>query len=193
MIERYQNREVSFDSEELILVDLDDQPIGSMRKDLAHDGAGTLHRAFSVFLFDSEGRVLMQKRAPEKRLWGDYWSNSCCSHPRVGESLEVAVERRLLEELGTAADVEFVYKFTYQASFGELGAEHEYCSVFVGRPRDTISVNTSEIAEYRWLTPVELSRELTENSSSYTPWCQQEWEALTTRYRSVVTRWSESD
>jgi isopentenyl-diphosphate delta-isomerase len=81
------HRTVSSESEELILVDRDDNEIGYISKADAHDGAGVLHRAFSLFLFNDAGELLLQQRAHEKRLWGGYWSNSCCSHPRRGESL----------------------------------------------------------------------------------------------------------
>ena len=85
-----QHRIVSSESEELILVDSDDNEIGYASKAEAHDGGGIRHRAFSLFLFNDEGELLLQQRAPSKRLWGGFWSNSCCSHPRRGESLAVA-------------------------------------------------------------------------------------------------------
>lgn len=93
-----QHRTVSSESEELILVDRDDNEFGYTSKSDAHDGGGILHRAFSVFLFNDAGELLLQQRAREKRLWGGYWSNSCCSHPRRGETLPVATSRRLLDE-----------------------------------------------------------------------------------------------
>src|SRR5690625_5968564 len=95
-----------------------------MSKADCHDGDGVLHRAFSVFLFDADGRLLIQQRVAEKRLWPLYWANSCCSHPRAGEETEEAVPRRLDEELGVSADVEYVYKFQYQARFGPRSEEH---------------------------------------------------------------------
>ena len=82
-----QHRVVSSESEELILVDREDNEIGFISKSDAHNGNGVLHRAFSLFLFNESGELLLQRRAPEKRLWGGYWSNSCCSHPRRGESV----------------------------------------------------------------------------------------------------------
>ena len=124
-----QHRIVSSEREELILVDRDDREIGFASKANAHDGDGVLHRAFSLFLFDDDGRLLLQQRAPDKRLWGGYWSNSCCSHPRRGESLEVATRRRLRDELNFETELEHVYWFCYQASFGDAGSEHELCHV----------------------------------------------------------------
>ena len=120
---------VSFDDEPLILVDADDAVVGHADKARCHDGAGLLHRAFSVFLFDAHGALLTQQRSANKRLWPGYWSNSCCSHPRRGESLEQAALRRTAEELGLQVTLQRVYKFTYQAGFGSLGCEHEMCTV----------------------------------------------------------------
>ena len=89
------NRVVSSEAEELILVDEQDNETGYLSKAACHDGDGVLHRAFSVFLFNDRGELLLQQRSPSKRLWGGYWSNSCCSHPRRGESIQVATRRRL--------------------------------------------------------------------------------------------------
>ena len=115
---------VSSDDEALILVDEDDREIGSRSKLACHEREGVLHRAFSVFLFTSDGKVLLQRRSPGKLLWPGYWSNACCSHPRAGEELSEAVHRRMQQELGVAAEVEFVYKFIYQAAFDDVGSEH---------------------------------------------------------------------
>ncbi len=173
---------VSFDSERLILVDAADNEIGSKRKDACHDGDGILHRAFSAFIFNRDGELLLQQRASGKRLWPGYWSNSCCSHPRLGETMAVAVQRRLIQELGIKAQVEFLYKFQYQATFGELGSENELCSVFLGRSDDTPEVNSSEIANWRFVGPLEFSTELNEQPEHFTPWCKMEWQALNSEY-----------
>ena len=90
----------------------------------------------------------MQQRSADKRLWPLFWSNSCCSHPRRGESMDLAAERRLAEELGLRCDLEFVYRFRYQAAFGELGSENEMCSVFVGHSDDSPSANRTEVAAF---------------------------------------------
>ena len=123
---------VSSEDECLILVDLDDIETGVLSKAECHDGEGTLHRAFSLFLFDANGDLLLQQRAPGKRLWPGFWSNSCCSHPRRGESMEIAVARRLQDELHVQATLEYVYKFSYQAKYQDLGSEYELCHVLPG-------------------------------------------------------------
>ncbi len=177
---------VSFDSEELILVDENDQPIGSRRKDDCHDGDGILHRAFSAFIFNPAGELLLQRRAEGKRLWPGYWSNSCCSHPRLGESMSVATQRRLQQELGISATLQLVYTFRYQASFGELGSEHEYCWVYVGQTSDDLIINSSEISDWRYVSPADFSAELEKTPERFTPWCKMEWQALTTDYNELL-------
>ena len=107
---------VSSDEERLILVDSDDHETGTSTKSECHDGAGVLHRAFSVFVFNRRGELLIHQRHPSKRLWPNFWSNSCCSHPRAGENVDVAVHRRLEQELGLSADLHYVYKFEYVAA-----------------------------------------------------------------------------
>ncbi len=112
-----QHRIVSSESEDLILVDRDDREIGHLSKAQCHDGEGVLHRAFSLFLFSDRGELLLQQRSPHKRLWPGFWSNSCCSHPRRGETLELATARRLDDELNLGAELEHVYRFCYTAAF----------------------------------------------------------------------------
>jgi len=173
-----QNRIVSSESEELILVDRDDNQIGYASKADAHDGSGILHRAFSLFLFNEAGELLLQQRAPWKRLWGGYWSNSCCSHPRRGESLAVATSRRLLDELNFDAELEYVYQFCYEAGFGSAGSENELCHVFLGWAPANIQPNESEISSIRYITPTDLEKELEQHPDSFTPWFKQEWQEL---------------
>ncbi|MEX2125059.1 MAG: isopentenyl-diphosphate Delta-isomerase [Woeseia sp.] len=185
----YENRIVSSDSEQLILVDKNDVEIGYLDKSSCHDAGGILHRAFSLFIFDRDGRLLMQRRSASKRLWPLYWSNSCCSHPRRGESMEEATERRLQDELNIEAELEFVYKFTYQADFGDLGAEHELCWVLLGRTCDAIVANTNEIAATRSLNAAELQQELDVNPEDFTPWFKLEWQRLKERHAPLLQRY----
>ena len=166
---------VSSEDELLILVDEDDEEIGHLDKAACHDGDGVLHRAFSLFVFNDEGHLLMQRRSLEKRLWPGFWSNSCCSHPRRGERLEEAVQRRLLEELGMTSEFEFLFKFVYHAPFGNIGAERELCSVFIGRSNDPVRANTNEVAEWRWITAADLDDALREHAGDYSPWLRLEW------------------
>ena len=182
---------VSSESENLILVDSEDREQGVLSKAACHDGSGVLHRAFSVFLFNDAGELLLQQRAPGKRLWPGYWSNSCCSHPRQGEDMPVATRRRLEQELRVSAELEFVYKFEYQAQFGELGAEHELCWVFLGRSAEPVRPNGTEIAAVRYLSAAALDAELAAHGDRFTPWFKLEWERLRTEFSTQLKAYTE--
>ena len=181
---------VSSDSEELILVDERDNELGFLSKQQCHDGDGILHRAFSLFVFNAMGELLLQKRSADKRLWPLFWSNSCCSHPRKGESMEVATRRRLQDELDIHADLELVYKFSYRAQFGEHGSENELCSVFLGRTDQTYSANANEIAEVRFLSIDALSNKLQTNPEEFTPWFKMEWERLSGEFADTLAAYT---
>ena len=184
------NRVVSSEAEELILVDNDDREQGHLSKAACHDGKGILHRAFSAFLFNADGELLLQQRAASKRLWPGFWSNSCCSHPRRGESMITATERRLREELNLEADLRFVYKFRYQAAYGDLGSEHELCHVFLGRIGADVVPNAEEIAAIRFVGADALNAELSERPERFTPWFKLEWDALNTQHSAVLDAYS---
>ncbi len=181
-----QHRIVSSEQEKLILVDAQDREIGSLDKAACHDGAGVLHRAFSLFIFDTRGELLLQQRAAGKRLWPLYWSNSCCSHPRWGETMEEATARRLDDELHVSAELEFIYKFTYAARYGESGSENELCWVYLGRTRDTIVPNENEIAAVRTVSAEALDAELARHPDRFTPWFRLEWQELRQRHASTL-------
>ncbi len=171
-------RVVSFDDEPLVLVDSEDRDVGFLDKAAAHRGAGTLHRAFSLFIFNSSGELLLQQRAAGKRLWPGYWSNACCSHPRRGESLDQAIHRRLEEELGLKCPLQFLFKFEYQAQFDADGAEHELCSVYAGHNDRLPRTNLNEIAAVRYLAPATLDAEMAAQPEVFTPWFKLEWQRI---------------
>lgn len=185
---------VSFDEEPLILVDGNDAVRGFDTKVNAHRGTGTLHRAFSIFLFDQHQRVLLQKRSGQKPLWPGFWSNSCCSHPRRGESYGFATRRRLREELGVAADLEFVYRFEYHAQFGDLGAEHELCTVFIGciNANRPLQPNRAEVEDWGWFAVDEVDRWVASGHNELTPWFLLEWRALRGAHADQVDRFTSS-
>jgi isopentenyl-diphosphate Delta-isomerase len=183
-------RIVSSENECLILVDRDDNETGYLSKAECHDGEGVLHRAFSVFLFNDDGELLLQQRAPGKRLWPMYWSNSCCSHPRQGEQTGEAASRRLQDELCTDSRLEFVYKFIYQAGFETLGAEHELCHVFLGRVNGDPVPNGNEIASVRYLSATDLEREFETTPEQFTPWFRLEWLRLNGEFRDTLQRYT---
>lgn len=179
---------VSSESEPLILVDANDQQIGTLDKSACHNGDGVLHRAFSLFIFNPAGELLLQQRAASKRLWPGYWSNSCCSHPRAGETMELAVARRLEQELGMTADLEYIYKFQYQANFANQGSEHELCSVYLGTSDATPTSNITEIEAWQWIERSALARWLDNRPDQFTPWFKLEWQQLCDAHGSKIDR-----
>lgn len=179
--------EAAADSERLILVDAADREVGHLGKAQCHAGRGVLHRAFSLLIFNGRGELLLQQRAPSKRLWPLYWSNSCCSHPRHNEGMETAIQRRLREELGLRCPLHFLFKFEYQAQFDSGGAEHELCSVYIGRSDDRVRINRAEILDWRWVSPPALEAEMTgPQANSFTPWFRVEWERTWREHRDAV-------
>lgn len=175
---------VSFDDEPLILVNENDEIIGHESKLDAHRGPGVLHRAFSIFLVNDQAEVLLQQRSATKPLWPGYWSNTCCSHPRRGETYEAATQRRLLEELSLSCDLNFLYKFTYHAQYNEMGAEHELCAVYLGHVsgRPEPAYNPTEIADTAWVSINTVSEWLSDPDRPTTPWFAMEWHTLTTEH-----------
>jgi isopentenyl-diphosphate delta-isomerase len=176
------HRNVSSETEELILVDADDKETGFLSKAECHDAGGILHRAFSLFLFNSDGELLLQQRGSDKRLWPGFWSNSCCSHPRRGESMDVATQRRLRDELNIESSLQFVYKFCYTAEFGSAGAENELCHVYLGRITESVRPNDHEIDDIRFIGSQDLTKEFAAESESFTPWFKLEWQTLVRDY-----------
>ncbi len=179
---------VSFDDEPLILVDENDHVVGHRSKAECHDGDGMLHRAFSVFLFNDRGELLLQQRSDQKRLWPMYWSNTCCSHPRRGETMEAAAQRRTKEELALEQPLRFAYKFKYQVRFSEAGSEHELCSVYVGRALQAPQYNQHEIAATRFAAAESLDQDLADPSTPYTPWLRLEWLRLRQEHWHLVSQ-----
>src|SRR4051794_23646258 len=138
------------ESDELILVDEHDNPVGYSAKLAAHENGGRLHRAFSIFIFNSRGEMLLQRRAAGKYHFGGLWTNACCSHPRRGESTVDAAHKRLREELGLDTDLREIFSFTYRATDSVSGlTEHEFDHVFVGRFDGTPLPNAGEIDDWK--------------------------------------------
>jgi isopentenyl-diphosphate Delta-isomerase len=171
---------VSFDEESLILVDEHDTVLGFDSKQNVHRQGGRLHRAFSIFLFAGSGRVLLHRRSRDKLLWPAYWTNSCCSHPRRGETLGGAARRRLGEELGVSAHLHCLYRFQYTASFGDVGTERELCSVLLGNVDEALPVrpHRGEVMDWGWFDCSAVDHWLRRSPERFTPWFQLEWARL---------------
>lgn len=170
----------------LILVNDQDIEIGNLSKVGCHSGKGKLHRAFSIFIFNHAGQLLLQQRSDKKPLWPLFWSNSCCSHPRQGESLENATQRRIKEELGLTCPLNFLYKFKYQAHYQDIGSEHELCHVFYGIHDGEVAVNSDEIADWCFLSIEDLSIDIQQNAEQYSPWFKMEWEKIQQEYLDSI-------
>ncbi len=186
------NTIVSSDREQLILVDENDQEIGQLTKRECHLDEGVLHRAFSIFIFNTAGDVLLQQRSKQKFLWPGYWSNACCSHPRAGEESVEAAHRRLEQELGIKTELTYLYKFVYHAQFsdhteGTVGSEHELCWVWIGiTDNQEITANANEVADWRFFNPNELNDALLTTPTLFTPWMKMEWEKINADYRELL-------
>lgn len=155
--------------EHVILVDEQDNQIGLMPKMEAHEKA-FLHRAFSVFVFNGNGELMLQQRAAHKYHSSLLWTNTCCSHQRVGESNIKAGKRRLFEEMGFSTNLKEVFSFIYKVSFDNGLTEHELDHVLVGRYNEKPVINPQEVASYKWMTLEAIKEDMKHNSSVYTAW-----------------------
>ena len=155
--------------EQVILVDHNDLPQGQMGKMEAHE-RGLLHRAFSVFIFNTDRQLLLQKRALHKYHSGGLWTNTCCSHPRWNEGNLEAANRRLMEEMGLMCDLKYGFNFTYKVKFPDGLTEHELDHVFFGVTDILPEINREEVESYRYMGLEELKKDVALYPESYTPW-----------------------
>lgn len=153
----------------VILVDENDIPRGAMEKLEAHR-RGLLHRAFSVFIFHPDGRMLLQRRAAGKYHSAGLWSNACCSHPGDGEDTQAAAERRLREEMGISTKLRPLTSFVYRAEFANGLTEYEFDHVFTGVTGQEPSPNPIEVSDYRWEEPEAIREEITAHPGLFTAW-----------------------
>ncbi|RLJ08338.1 MAG: isopentenyl-diphosphate delta-isomerase [Candidatus Aenigmatarchaeota archaeon] len=156
--------------EKVILVDEKDNEIGTEEKIKAHQNGGKLHRAFSIFIFNSQGQMLIHRRAAIKYHSPGLWTNACCSHPRPGESLKEAVHRRLKEEMGFDCELEESFSFIYKADVGNGLTEWEFDHVFTGRFDGEPEPNPEEVDDWKWMNIDELKKDIEQNPEKYTPW-----------------------
>ena len=155
--------------EEVILVDESDKETGLMEKMQAHL-EGRLHRAFSVFIFNNKGEMLLQQRALNKYHSGGLWTNTCCSHPKPGESIEAAAARRLKEELGFETSIEKIFDFIYETGFDNGLIEHEFDHVFSGVYDGAINFDKTEVQDFCYCSIAEIESSLQSHPKKFTAW-----------------------
>nr|WP_299000935.1 isopentenyl-diphosphate Delta-isomerase [uncultured Allomuricauda sp.] len=155
--------------ENVILVNEDDQPIGLMPKMEAHEKA-LLHRAFSVFIVNKSGEIMLQQRAEDKYHSPLLWTNTCCSHQREGETNIEAGKRRLQEEMGFEVELKELFSFIYKAPFDNGLTEHELDHVMIGYYNDVPDINPEEVASWKWMHPSNIKQDISDNPQEYTAW-----------------------
>jgi len=156
-------------TEQVVLVNTSGEAIGAMEKMHAHQ-LGELHSAFSVFIFNAAGQMLLQQRALNKYHSGGKWTNTCCSHPRPGEDLKSAAQRRLMEEMGMACELQYLFDFIYRAELDNDLIEHEYDYVFVGFSNTLPVPVPAEVADYQYISIEDLEEKLNSDPERFTAW-----------------------
>ncbi|MDZ7845727.1 MAG: isopentenyl-diphosphate Delta-isomerase [Owenweeksia sp.] len=156
-------------AEYVVLVDEQDQQIGTMEKMEAHR-EGLLHRAFSVFVMNAKGEIMMQQRAEHKYHSGGLWTNTCCSHPRENEDIEDAAHRRMKEEMGFDCEMRKLLEFTYLARLDKGMTEHEYDHLYIGYFDGEPQPNPGEASNWKWMSIDSVTKDLRQNPGHYTEW-----------------------
>ena len=170
-------------TEEVVLVNDNDEVIGVEEK-LATHLRGALHRAFSIFIFNSAGSLLLQRRTTSKYHSRGLWSNTCCGHPRLGESTEAASRRRLFEEMGFHCEIRKVFEFVYYAELEDGLFEHEYDHVLVGQFDGIPNPSRDEVDDWKWVDLATLKSEMRQNPESFTYWFKVALDPLWQRLQS---------
>ncbi|MEM2785616.1 MAG: isopentenyl-diphosphate Delta-isomerase [Candidatus Nitrosotenuis sp.] len=156
----------------LILVDSNDNPIGFEEKVKCHLPNGKLHRAFTVLLFNKDGKLLLTRRSQSKMLWPGDWDGTVASHPRKTETYVSSAERRLPEELGSGCKLDYLFKFEYHVPYKDVGSENEVCGTLIGEVTEPFELKLvkDEISEAKWASADELFSDMRNNPQIYCPW-----------------------
>lgn len=155
--------------EEVILVNEKDEEVGTLEKMQAHR-EGLLHRAFSVFILNDQGEMLIHKRANSKYHSGGLWTNACCSHPKPNEDTTAAAARRLMEEMGISCELKHSFSFLYKAHLDNELTEHEFDHVYIGMFSENPNPNSEEVEDWKYISIAQLQNEVTENPGNFTEW-----------------------
>jgi len=188
--------------EYVILVDENDNPIGSEEKVKCHLPNGKLHRAFTALLFDKNGRLVLTRRAKEKMLWPEDWDGTVASHPREGETYISSAERRMPEEVGISCKMDYLMKFEYHVPYKNIGSENEICGTLIGIVDESTKFKMieGEIDEIKWISASELLSEIKNNPKIYCPWMlialiflDRSENKMLEKYKDVLSSWINSD
>lgn len=161
----------------VVLVDNEDNEIGTMGKKEAHD-CGVLHRAFSVFVFNENNELLLQQRAFSKYHSPGLWTNTCCSHPLSGEDVEQSAHQRLFKEMGFDCIINKAFEFLYKVDVGKGIIEHEYDYVFIGTCNDEPTVNHREVAAWKYMSMEDIRNDIENHPENYTEWFKIAFEKI---------------
>ena len=153
----------------VVLVDRDDNTLGTMKKMEAHE-SGALHRAFSIFIFNSKKELMIHQRALSKYHSPGLWTNTCCSHPRLDEEIEDNAHQRLMEEMGFDCDFKRAFSFLYKADVGQGLIEHEFDHVFIGTCDKGPEINPAEVEDWKYMNMVDLRDDIENHELNYTEW-----------------------
>lgn len=188
--------------EYLILVDKDDNPIGTEEKVKCHLPNGILHRAFTALLFDKNGRLVLTRRAKEKMLWPGDWDGTVASHPRESETYVSSGERRMPEELGIECKLDYLFKFEYHVPYKDVGSENEVCGTLIGVVDESAPFKKieGEIDEIKWISAEELLSELKSQPEIYCPWMlialellDKSEKSMTEKYDNIFKSWMSAE
>ena len=186
----------------VILVDENDNPIGSEEKVKCHLPNGKLHRAFTALLFDEDGRLVLTRRAKEKMLWPNDWDGTFASHPRESETYVSSGERRMPEELGIKGTLDYLHKFEYHVPYKDVGSENEICGTLIGIIDKSTELKEieGEIDEIKWISSKELIVELKKNPQIYCPWMlialellEKSDKSMLEKHANVLSTWMNSE
>lgn len=190
------------DTEYLVLVDKDDNPIGSEEKVRCHLPNGKLHRAFTILLFDKDSRFLLTQRSKTKMLWPGGWDGTVASHPRQSETYVSSAERRLPEEIGISCKLDYLFKFEYHVPYKNIGSENEICGTLIGTVNDPSKIRLvkEEIDDIKWVSLDELLVDIKKSTQIYCPWMilalyflQESRTDVMPEHRFILTEWIRSD
>ena len=186
----------------VILVDENDNPIGTEEKVKCHLPNGKLHRAFTALLFDKNGRLVLTRRAKEKMLWPEDWDGTFASHPRESETYVSSGERRMPEELGIEGKLDYLHKFEYHVPYKDVGSENEICGTLIGVIDEDTELKEieGEIDEIKWISAEELVSEIKTNPKIYCPWMlialellEKSDKSMLEKYTDVLSTWMDSE